>query len=376
MGRRVILHIGMHKTGTTSLQQTLGNSRHILEKFNVYYPSIKPFNHSANFPPVVMSNPLKFEIFKQRGIYCEDHAVKESNRLRDLWVEEFKSCKLGNFIISGEELSKMHEEDVRNMDKFLKRYFDDIIVIIYVREPSSFIPSVISEFVKHGGKRIISENYTSHFPFYKVRIQKYINTFGNNKVIVRSFNKNHFKNNDLFDDFFAALNIKCDTNLLRRVTVNQSLSRDAVMFLLEYNNKFPRYKDGEINIERGLPFRLNIFYEIVKKVEGEKFALRINYSDLDAKKINEEIDYVNQLLPEGQQFVRVNSSANYESPLDNQEIPTDYYLSLINEYNKRIDKLLDENEYLKNRIKSKTEKITTLHNIVKNLKLSNVKRDQ
>jgi len=226
VSKRVILHIGMHKTGTTSLQQTLGDSRDILLKHNIYYPSIKPFNHSANFPPIVMKNPLKFEIFRQRGIYEMDNARKECNRLMRLWTGEFKSFKHGNFIISGEELSKMEEGDVLNAKKLLEKYFDDILIIIYIREPSSFIPSVISEFVKHGGRKIISENYTKKFPFYKARIQQYINVFGQDKIIVRPFDKKHMKNNDLFDDFFHSLDIDFNTKLLKRVTANESLRKN------------------------------------------------------------------------------------------------------------------------------------------------------
>lgn len=356
MSKRAILHVGMHKTGSTSLQQTLGNSREILLKHNIYYPTIRPFNHSANFMPIVMSNPGEFQIFKQRGIYDEEQVIKERDRLKNLWIKEFRSFNKGNFIISGEELSKLKEADVINLQQLLKQYFDEIVVIIYVREPLSFIPSVISEYVKHGGKVIFKENYSKRFPFYRIRIQQYINVFGRENIIVRPFDRKHLINGDLFDDFFHSTDIKFDTSLLSRVVANESLSHDAVLFLLKYNNMYPRFLDGEINTERGLPFKLDVFYNIINKVKGEKFTLDVKLTKQDAEYLNEEIDFVNKLLPEEEQFGNVSASLNDIEPEAQNDASSDYYIKLINEFSRKIDELIDENNVLKQRFSKSMHK--------------------
>ncbi|MFD2672023.1 hypothetical protein [Marinicrinis sediminis] len=337
---RLILHIGMHKTGTTSIQQVLGNSRNKLLKNDVYYPEIKPYNHSTSFPPIFLDDPSKYEIFRQRGIYDKQRAIEEQNKLKELWIKEIQNCTCHNFIVSGEELTLIDESSVRNLKKFTDEHFDDVLIIMYARNPNSFFPSVLSEYVKHGGENIVHQNYSRTFPLYSFRLQKYINVYGSDKVKVRPFDRKNFKNGDLFEDFFQTCGIKLDVKDLNHSIANESLDESAVMFLLEYNRRFPRYLNGVINESRGLPYRLHVFYNVINKINKKKFSIEMKFNEDDTNEVNNEIEYINNHLKSEEHFQKVSVSDEPIRLPDSDKISIDFYIELVNEYNKELDRLL------------------------------------
>jgi hypothetical protein len=62
MIKKIFVHIGVHKTGSTSIQQMLGRNREILIKHGFLYPVFKArsaniFNHSVPFVSMFKKNP-------------------------------------------------------------------------------------------------------------------------------------------------------------------------------------------------------------------------------------------------------------------------------------------------------------------------------
>ena len=147
--KRLILHIGMHKTGTSSIQSTLWNSRAQLENYDVYYPTIQEFNHSFSFYPMFIDDHTD-HVFKRVKIYEPEDMKREQEKWRQLWVKEFQLSNHKNFIISGENLSLLGKDDIRKLKEFVDPFFDEIRIIIYVREPISYMHSDLQQHVKSG----------------------------------------------------------------------------------------------------------------------------------------------------------------------------------------------------------------------------------
>lgn len=357
--KKLVLHIGMHKTGTTSLQRVLGDSQDILRESNIYFARTNEFDKPNSFYVSFLDNPTNHISFKNREIYDADEAKVEQDYLLGLWRERFESFEGDYFLISDEELSYLSKNEVSKMADFLSDYFNNITIIMYVREPGSFIPSIINEHVKYGVTEIDTKNF-SKISYYKSRLKKYIEVFGEENIIIRPFNKSYFKNGDLFDDFFHSLGIDFDVSTLKNIVVNESLGQNSVTFLLEYNKKFPRFINGEINKERGLAFRVNIFFQLLQKINDKKFMLDLKFSNREANRINEEIAYINQFLSDEEKFSTVEASDNEVELPDPSDIPLDFFLELINEYNKKVDTLIDKNAELMRINKRKDEQIKRL----------------
>ncbi|MDG2326795.1 MAG: hypothetical protein P8L70_08700, partial [Halioglobus sp.] len=57
--KKLVLHIGMAKTGTSSIQETLGLGSEQLAEQDVYYAPWKPYNHSFMFTALFLRDPQK-----------------------------------------------------------------------------------------------------------------------------------------------------------------------------------------------------------------------------------------------------------------------------------------------------------------------------
>ena len=65
--KRLILHIGTHKTGSTSIQKTLDLNRKLLASNGFFFPAVQPSNHSVSFYPIFMNDPTENLFIK--GMY-------------------------------------------------------------------------------------------------------------------------------------------------------------------------------------------------------------------------------------------------------------------------------------------------------------------
>ena len=343
--KRLVLHIGMHKTGTTSLQKALNNSQHLLNQYKIYYANLNKFDMSNSFYVAFLEDPTKHISFKNRQIHDLTTAQQMQERLKELWKKEFENFSEGCYIISDEELSYLSAESVARMSDFLKDHFNDITVIMYAREPSSFIPSIINEYIKYGLSDISKISF-SRLPYYKTRLEKYVQVFGEENIIVRPFKKDLFKNNDLFQDFFVSLNLNFDASKIEKIVTNESLGYYALTVLLEYNKRYPRFIDGKINHERGLAsYRINEFFELLRKTNDIEFSIELSFTQEEAEAINKEIDYINKFLSDEEKFpnIQPNTSENENSrKLDINNVPVEFFLDLINEYNKKIESLMNK----------------------------------
>jgi hypothetical protein len=332
--RRLILHIGMHKTGTTSIQNELSKSRDILEKHKVHYPVFRQANHSLNFGPLFVDNPNISELFKNAGVYGEKAIEAEKNRLQEMWIKEFERFDGKDFIISGEQLSLLSHDGVRRLRAFVAPYFDDVKIIVYVREPLSFLRSAMQQRIK-GGKRY------SHLPkLYKSRIIHYVQEFGDENVIVRPFLSEAFAGGDLFTDFFASLGIDVDLGLSFEDKSNEALGINSLRMLTEYNKRYPYLVDDKINEKRGLVSNRGYFFSILRRVCDDKYDLDFEVTEQMAKELNEEVRYVNNYLPAEFKFNEVQPRKGSGAGLESDNIPLEYFIDLINEYNMEIDRLL------------------------------------
>ena len=103
----------------------------------------------------------------------------------------------------------------------------NIKVIIYVRDPLSFIASNFQEDVKSG------RNPAAPLPpRYRQRIQNFVDIFGFNNIIVRDFSRQKLHNSDIVEDFSKIIGVAAPRKPARG---NESLSTEAVKILYILN---------------------------------------------------------------------------------------------------------------------------------------------
>lgn len=336
MGKKVTIHIGMQKTGSTSIQKTFYASREILKKYNCYYPETIFENHGASLFSMFTEHPETYHTNIIQGITTKEKIEDYNALLFNKWIKEFEKCKVENFIISGEDLSLLSFNAVKNFKNFLSQYFDEFQVICYLRDVEEWSSSMVQQLVKEGISTINQDILRTMYPDYIFLIKKYFEVFGRDSLILRVFSKSNFYNNDLIDDFVNVTRL--DDRLLQyliRHTANESLGEQAIYILDKLNSKYPRYKFGNMNHERG-QIPIPYIEKIYSSIPDKKFILNFNYDEDEIEKINKGIYYVNNLMY-GKEKLKYVSANRYNIGMNEIEtISNDFLIELINEYNKVI----------------------------------------
>ncbi len=210
--KTIYLHIGTEKTGTTTIQNFLWQNRNKILKQGYIYP-------------------------KFLGIYCFDLSMYSSNpkhsvdirRMKQMNMNEYnkfqkefpqifvrkckKMIKSYSIILSSELLSSRirNSEEINKLYELLHLISGDIKIIIYLRRQDLFFTSLYSTAVKSGCSEKFSDwirsiNY-SNFDYYQL-LNFWSSVFKKENIIVRVFNKNNFKDNNLIDDFISIFPIE------------------------------------------------------------------------------------------------------------------------------------------------------------------------
>jgi hypothetical protein len=340
--KQLVLHPGMAKTGTSSIQDTLGNSIEALREHDVYYPPWRPFNHSYELSALFRRNPVNSFYYKQFAPESEEAWEAEAGRLRDKWSDFFQSFSEGTCIVSAESMEQFSVEEITALVEFASPYFDQCRAILYVRDPLSAIKSRWEQSVKEleqpvSGETLL-ENAKRRIHFRALR--RWGRAMGEDRILVRSFKPEAFFNGNLLDDFFhcAGLPQLLDAALDSQES-NTSLGKAGTAFLLQFNGRYPLYRDGRLNPERALADNPDLLYSLIRELSPEQLSLDVRFSEEEAQAINDEIRYVNQFMGQADQFSEVVASTRLTDLPDPAEVPPEFLLDLVNGLSLRLERV-------------------------------------
>lgn len=219
------LHIGMHKTGSSSIQNYLDKNRDELLKNGFYYAEMGSPNHSA---PFLYS--LRFEPEKDSEIASFNISSEELNRRVSLYKENLNESlnkEYTNIIFSAEAIIKLTEEELSSFKNYLLGYVDEIKVYCYVREPMPFTVSSFQQIIKTMPVFLDNQNL---YPNYKSKLEKFEKIFGDTNY--RLFARNSLLNSDVTADFCSWIGLP----YLGAEETNNSLGALAVKFLYKFQH--------------------------------------------------------------------------------------------------------------------------------------------
>jgi hypothetical protein len=135
---RLYLHIGCHKTGTTSIQEALSHSASELHKFNLLYPSIGKLTSRSGH------HNLAWEIAGDSRFNAKFGQI---NRLFNGLPRD------SNLILSSEDFSSAALKSPDRFNDFINRsrragYV--VTFIVYIRNQINYLSSLYRQLIKHG----------------------------------------------------------------------------------------------------------------------------------------------------------------------------------------------------------------------------------
>jgi hypothetical protein len=273
MAKKLIVHAGFHKTGTTALQSTFFANINALIKFGIYYPQVGgKAHHKAIYS--LMGKTWGWE--DRGGVTATDKKWK--NLVRQ--VGKIKKTAL----ISSEFLCELNEEQITKFRKELN--VADTHIYFTIRPLLKIIPSAYQQHLKIGIKSdyekwlhsILDEPGVSTItPSFWVRhthakvISKWIAEFGADRVTLIVVDE---AQPDIMYDTFSEL-LGLPGKFLKKQEnqdSNRSLSLNEITMLNRINRQFPKrrsWHDYETFIRNG-----SIKY-LTNKVEPAQDDLRL-----------------------------------------------------------------------------------------------------
>lgn len=221
MSRLCILHIGMHKTGSTAIQRSF----HGYDDGKMAYLPMPHPNHSFWTMRLFPGRMTDQFIEDEHGGNAEDFARRcqaTAGQVLDLITGTDR-----DIIISAEELSGAHSpQTAREVRDFLAPHFDRFKVVGYVRQPAAFMESSFQEVIK---KRFIAFRPDQLYPDYRLRLEQWDQVFGQSNVELVPFDRSALFEGDSVRDF--ARRIGADPARIKPRLANESLSAEAVALL-------------------------------------------------------------------------------------------------------------------------------------------------
>lgn len=283
---KALVHIGTEKTGTTTIQHFLHQNRDKLREQGIAYLRSPGPVKNRDLATYCMSNNNVDEHVITLGIVSDRKRARWKANFKKRFDRELRKLdrRIHLVIFSAEFFqSRLRTEDeVRNLQTLLSRYFDQIEILVYLRRQDQFAVSFYSTLCRTGStqeevlKPIYSANdsYSQHFNWeyfnlnYYELVTKWANVFGRENIIIRVFDIDRFCNGDLLDDFrYAAGIADCDQFLIPE-WANENLSSQLQRLLVLFNRCFPTYTDETTLSPFNVALREHLIAALEKKYTG------------------------------------------------------------------------------------------------------------
>ena len=212
------IHIGMHKTGTTTIQNVLTRNADVLLSNGVYAPDRLLFEGRDR--EVKRHHELAWTIMRPRKTADADTVYRAYN-------DVIAASPHRAVVLSSEEFSKFGERQVSELQSRLHRC--DTKIVVYVRNQVDWVESFANQSIKSRGEwdvdKLVKE-ITPQADFYR-KIMAWADQFGRENITVRVYDNTP----NIVEDFIDILEVGKDVSLtIENVRTNPSLSAQTLEF--------------------------------------------------------------------------------------------------------------------------------------------------
>lgn len=264
MKNEIIIHIGMHKTGTTSIQAMMYENISLLHKHGIYYPNMDS-NHSMMITSMFAKLPHTKNMLKKEGYVTEQQVSELKNQYKNALEKELKNPKIKKVIFSGEEISLLDKEELDDFSQWLAQFSKSTTIICCTRNPVDWYNSRIQQMLQARKKDItaLCDFLCSDTKRTYMAIKTYVDHFGKDNIILYDFDKNK---KQIYNKFLQSCDIdeKLVSKLLSKPIKleNESLSQEGSLVLSALNRLKPCNKN-----------KTNDDVTAIRRISGKKYKL-------------------------------------------------------------------------------------------------------
>jgi len=253
--KRVVLHLGMPKTGSSSIQHTLFSNFSVLEKNGFRYLTEWDKNHLNKFGAIFTGKKESKNLLKKLSMTIE---TSESETL----------------ILSGEYFHTLYRDStIKNIREFIKENFlskgIETTIVYFVRNPLTWI-------ISWWQQRLYRDGYKNkNCDFFEFAIKQYEGIFNLKKhfsdsLTILKFEDACLDRNGLVEYFLMSIGYPRDA--LKNLTIirtNDSRCMEVVEFISYIESVEPRYPFSDYKREN--PKKAHKGFKYLKDIKGVKF---------------------------------------------------------------------------------------------------------
>jgi hypothetical protein len=266
--RTVHLHLGLPKTGTTTIQSVLFGARERLRAEGIVYPGFAE-NHSAALRSIFAPAPHRIAANRLRGAGTPEAAAAMAAQWSDKLEAALAEPGWRELVLSAESASYLPPDRLVQLRDRLMTHADRVIVAVCLRHPFDIRVSLIQEHLKTGGTIAEAVERLSVPGHYRRIIARIRGAFGAENLRLGLFEAMVAEPDGLARAFGALIDlpgglVPADGERRR----NQRMSQRACLVLDRLNREVPLTVEGGRNPRRSRHVDL-----IVRALPGPRFAL-------------------------------------------------------------------------------------------------------
>jgi len=213
--KKVYLHIGQHKTGTTSIQHFCSkNSEALLSLGYQFNPNVR-YHHNIAFK-LLEDNLKNLEAFA--------NVVNNSS--------------VNNHILSSEVFCKCDSKQMKHIRRLFKKKKVDLKIIVYLRKQDKAIESIYTQLLKNDKIKVSIQEYLNTNKFERLHygsfLDNWLEVFGRKNLSVVCFDNVKLR---LMDSFLAQVGISKKDAKNKFQKINRKNSRPTRSEFQEMLNK-------------------------------------------------------------------------------------------------------------------------------------------
>jgi hypothetical protein len=276
--KRAVIHIGTHKTGTTTIQKSLFSVRSkLLSDAQILYPSIHS-NQSVHLGTIFLDKPPR--ALQRRGLDTTDERsiAHLQAKFRASLETDLAAPNWHTLVMSAEALWRFDSQAVARLIEWLSEYVSTISIVAFVRHPVDWARSAVQQQLKGGATLdYLSENV--HVPGWRERFTPWLDAVGLERFQILNFNEAR-ENEGIVAAFCEAAGLPHET--IRSLAppippANESLSLEAALLLDSLNRQQPMFVDGKLSPERRRHSQ-RYAKRAIRSVPGNKFYLSAEHA--------------------------------------------------------------------------------------------------
>lgn len=287
--KKIVLHIGFHKTASSSIQKTLSMNEDVLSESGFLYPKLYCgkrllVNHSIPFYSLYCSDPKSYHMNISMGITNDiEHYHKMYKEQLRKYIERGK-----NLVISGEDISVLSIEQLNSLKNYFEASGYVIEVHSIVREPYSFTCSSLQQLIRTGRASIDDLRVISRSDF----VSKVVEVFAG-AAHFYNFSSLCEGNGPVFN-FINVLGFPAEKFILENENKGISNTETRVMACL--NKVFPSIYDNQLSkgFRSYIPLSFDENKFLLTQDELKAIECELEEERMELSRLVPEVDFSNQ----------------------------------------------------------------------------------